>query len=191
MQNYGYTHKNKSLEEILRDARKKEPELLGYNEEPIKVESDICAEMNNLKIGKERDANISFRRREISIDGTLNSSQRTAGDTMFFKDDVNIERNHLPKVAVQNGCLPKGTTQKNNKKEYHGNAKSESHTFIMHRDLSIRKSNETCKLWTLTSLTCSYCTQHLNFGLISHFFVFNLCIDEPFVLSFNHNYIFL
>lgn len=133
LQNYGYTHKNKSLEEILRDARKKEPELLGYNEEPIKVEADISAETNNLKIGKERDANISFQNTAISIRGTLRtSSQRTAGNTMFSKDDVSIERNNQLKVAKQNACLPKGTTQKNIRKEYHGNAKS--NTFFMHRN---------------------------------------------------------
>ncbi|XBJ03091.1 hypothetical protein VPH35_022331 [Triticum aestivum] len=121
LKNYGYTHKNKSLEEILRDARKKEPELLGYNEEPIKVEADISAETNNLKIGKERDANISFQNTAISIRGTLRtSSQRTAGNTMFSKDDVSIERNNQLKVAKQNACLPKGTTQKNIRKEYHG-----------------------------------------------------------------------
>jgi hypothetical protein len=44
MQNYVHKHKNKSLEEILHVTRKKEPELLGYNEEPIKVEADISVE---------------------------------------------------------------------------------------------------------------------------------------------------
>ncbi|KQJ83511.1 hypothetical protein BRADI_5g15337v3 [Brachypodium distachyon] len=121
LKNYGYKHKNKSLEEILHDARKKEPELLGYNEEPIKVEADISVQMKSLQISEERDANFSFKNMEVPIGGSSKTSnQRTAGDTKIFKDDVNNERNNQLMVAMQNGCLLRGTTQKNNKKEYKG-----------------------------------------------------------------------
>ncbi|KAM0886804.1 hypothetical protein ACQ4PT_029462 [Festuca glaucescens] len=120
LKKYGYTHKNKSLEEILHDARKKEPELLGYNEEPLKVEADICEEIKSLQISRERDANISFQNTEVPIGEILKpSNQRTAGDNKFFKDDVNNGGNNQLKVAMHNGCLPKGT-QKTNNKEYHG-----------------------------------------------------------------------
>lgn len=114
LKNYGYTHKNKSLEESLRDARKKEPELLGYDEEPIKVETDMCEEIKSLQICKERVHNT-----EVSVDGTYKISNQRTGDTKFFKDDISNERNNQLKVAMHNDCLPKGT-QKNNKKEYHG-----------------------------------------------------------------------
>jgi endoribonuclease Dicer len=130
MQKYGYTHKNKSLEEILRDARKKEPELLGYNEEPLKVEADVCEEIKSLHISRERDANISFQNTEVLIGENLKpSNQRTTGDTKFFKDDVNNGGHNQLKVAMYNDCLPKGT-QKNYKNEYHGNTKSHKISFF-------------------------------------------------------------
>jgi endoribonuclease Dicer len=132
LQKYGYTHKNKSLEEILHDARKKEPELLGYNEEPLKVEADICEEIKSLQISRERDANISFQNTEVPIGEILKpSNQRTAGDTKFFKADINNGGNNQLKVGMHNDCRPKGT-QKTNKKEYHGNAKSHKISFSMH-----------------------------------------------------------
>lgn len=121
LKNYGYKHKNKSLEEILHVARKKESELIGYNEEPIKVEADISVEMKNLLTSEERFADISFQNTELSFAGrSKTSDRRTAGDSKVDKNDVNNERNDQPKVAMQNGCLPSGATERSNKREYHG-----------------------------------------------------------------------
>ena len=133
-------------------ARKKEPELLGYDEEPIKVEPDICEQIKSLQICKERDANISFQNTEVSIGGTCKTSNQRTGDMKSFKDDVNNERNNQLKVAMHNGCLPKGT-QQNNKKEYHGSAKSHKLVLLCTAIVSIKKLVETRKLSTLTSLT--------------------------------------
>ncbi|RLM75497.1 hypothetical protein C2845_PM15G13970 [Panicum miliaceum] len=61
VKNYGYKHKSKSLEEILRVATKKESELIGYDEEPIKVEDDISLETKNLQENGEMEGNIFFK----------------------------------------------------------------------------------------------------------------------------------
>ncbi|AQK44732.1 dicer-like 103 [Zea mays] len=103
LKNYGYKHKRKSLEEILRSTTKKESELIGYDEEPINVEDDIDMQMNNLLINGERT-----------------SIQSTAGDNKVDKNDANSGRNNKSNVVMQNGCLPRGATDKINQKEYHG-----------------------------------------------------------------------
>jgi hypothetical protein len=109
-QNYGYKHKRKSLEEILRSTTKKESELIGYDEEPINVEDDIDMQMNNLLINGERT-----------------SIQSTAGDNKVDKNDANSGRNNKSNVVMQNGCLPRGATDKINQKEYHGMVISKLH----------------------------------------------------------------
>lgn len=103
LKNYGYKHKRKSLEEIFRSTTKKESELIGYDEEPINVEDDIDMQMNNLLINGERT-----------------SIQSTAGDNKVDKNDANSGRNNKSNVVMQNGCLPRGATDKINQKEYHG-----------------------------------------------------------------------
>lgn len=121
MQNHGYKHRNKSLEEILYVARKRKSELIGYNEDPIEVEADIPVEMKNLCIREGRNANISCRNSETSFIGrSKNPNQRITGDIKFDSCDVNNRRNNQPKLAMQNGCLRSEATEKINKKVYHG-----------------------------------------------------------------------
>ncbi|XP_062184952.1 endoribonuclease Dicer homolog 4 isoform X3 [Phragmites australis] len=121
LKNYGYKHRSKSLEEILRSARKKESELIGYDEEPIKVEADISVEMKNLQISEEMDANFFSQNREESFTGRSETSiQSTGGDNKGDKNDADNGRNIQPKVVMQNDRLPRGATDISNMKEYHG-----------------------------------------------------------------------
>jgi len=129
-QNNGYKHKRKSLEEILRATTKKESELIGYDEEPIDVEDDI--QMKNLLINGEMEGNIFFQNKEVSLNGRSETSiQSTAGDNKVDKNDVNNGRNNKSNVVVQNGCLPRGATDKINQKEYHGMVISKLHFFSL------------------------------------------------------------
>jgi endoribonuclease Dicer len=121
MQNHGFRHRSKSLEEILRAAKKKESELIGYDEEPIKIEADISVEMMNLQKTGEMDANIFSQNREVSFTGSSDTSiQSTGGGNKVDKTDAIHERKNQPKVIMQNGYLPMGATDKSNKKEYRG-----------------------------------------------------------------------
>ncbi|GJN27074.1 hypothetical protein PR202_gb15060 [Eleusine coracana subsp. coracana] len=87
--NYGYRHRSKSLEQILRVARKKESILIGYDEEPIKVEDDISVEMNKLQLTEEMDGNIFSRHREVSFTGSSQTSiQSTGGCNKVDKNDA-------------------------------------------------------------------------------------------------------
>ncbi|KAG8082637.1 hypothetical protein GUJ93_ZPchr0014g47162 [Zizania palustris] len=99
LKNYGYKHRNKSLEEILCVTRKRESELIGYNEDPIRVEADISVGMKNLQIHEERDINFSLQNTETSF---LN--KRIAGDIKFDNYDVNNGRNNQPKLPMKSGC---------------------------------------------------------------------------------------
>ena len=118
MQNYGYKHKSKSLEEILRVATKKEPELIGYDEEPIKVEDDISIETKNLQENGEIEENIFVQNNEASSIGRYETSIQSTGDGKVDKNDANDGRMNKSNVVTQNGCL--GAADKINKKEYHG-----------------------------------------------------------------------
>ncbi|CAN6228788.1 unnamed protein product [Urochloa humidicola] len=121
LKNYGYKHKSKSLEEILHAATKKESELIGYDEEPIKVEDGISLEMKNLQMNGEMEGNIFFGNNEASSIGRSKTSiQSTAGDNKVDKMDASNGRINKSNVVVQNGCLPGGAADKINKKEYHG-----------------------------------------------------------------------
>ncbi|XP_006653591.1 endoribonuclease Dicer homolog 4 [Oryza brachyantha] len=121
LKSYGYKHRNKSLEEILVVARKRESELIGYNEDPIDVESDISVKIKSLHIHEERDANISFENTETSCTGSSKIlSQRRAGHIRPDNYDVDNGRNNQPKLAMQSGCLPSEATETSNKKVYHG-----------------------------------------------------------------------
>lgn len=116
MQNYGYKHKSKSLEEILRAATKRESELIGYDEEPIKVEDYISIEMKNSYM----EGNILFQNNEASSTGRSETSIQSTGDKKVDKNDANNGRINKPNVVKQNGCLPTGAADTINKKEYHG-----------------------------------------------------------------------
>ncbi|CAL5068828.1 unnamed protein product [Urochloa decumbens] len=121
LKNYGYKHKSKSLEEILHAATKKESKLIGYDEEPIKVEDAISLELKNLQMNGEMEGNIFFRNNEASsIRRSETSIQSTAGDNKVDKMDASNGRINKSNVVVQNGCLPGGAADKINKKEYHG-----------------------------------------------------------------------
>uniref|UniRef100_A0A0E0KSN5 Dicer-like protein 4 n=1 Tax=Oryza punctata TaxID=4537 RepID=A0A0E0KSN5_ORYPU len=128
LKNYGYKHRNKSLEEILNVARKRESELIGYNEDPIDVEADISVKM---KSHEEKDADIPFQNTETSFTGSSKfHNQIIAGDIKSGNHDVNNGRNNQPKLATQSGCLPSETTEKSNKKMYHGRAKPPSEVVV-------------------------------------------------------------
>ncbi|KAF2934887.1 hypothetical protein DAI22_04g193100 [Oryza sativa Japonica Group] len=115
LKNYGYKHRNKSLEEILIVARKRESELIGYNEDPIDVEADISVKMKSPHIHEE---NIPFQNTETSFTRSSKfHNQIIAGSG---KHDVNNGRNNQPKLATQSGRLPSEATEKSNKKVYHG-----------------------------------------------------------------------
>ncbi|KAK3144295.1 hypothetical protein QOZ80_4AG0311150 [Eleusine coracana subsp. coracana] len=121
LKNYGYRHRSKSLEQILRVARKKESILIGYDEEPIEVEADISVEMNKLQLTEEMDANVFSRNREVSFTGSSQTSiQSTGGCNKVDKNDANNGRKSQLKVLMQNGCLSREPTDESNKKEYHG-----------------------------------------------------------------------
>jgi len=103
----------------LRATTKKESELIGYDEEPINVEDDI--QMKNLLINGEMEGNIFFQNKEVSLNGRSETSiQSTTGDNKVDKNDANNGRNNKSNVVVQNGCLPRGATDKTNQREYHG-----------------------------------------------------------------------
>ncbi|RCV34474.1 hypothetical protein SETIT_7G162200v2 [Setaria italica] len=120
LKNYGYKHKSKSLEEILRTATKKEPELIGYDEEPIKVDG-VPLEMKNLQMNGEMEENIFFGNNEAFFIGrSATSIQRTGEDNKVDRNDANNGRINKSNVVTQNGCLPRGEAAKINKKEYHG-----------------------------------------------------------------------
>uniref|UniRef100_A0A0D9W711 Dicer-like protein 4 n=1 Tax=Leersia perrieri TaxID=77586 RepID=A0A0D9W711_9ORYZ len=121
LKNCGYKHRNKSLEEILFVARKRESELIGYNEDPIDVEADISVKMNSLHIHEERDANIFFQNTETKFTGNSRiPNQRIAGGIKSENYDIVNGRNNQPKLAMESGCLPSEATEKSNKKVYHG-----------------------------------------------------------------------
>ncbi|KAL6652413.1 hypothetical protein ACP70R_011338 [Stipagrostis hirtigluma subsp. patula] len=120
LKSYGYKHRSKSLEEILRAARKKGSELIGYDEEPIKVDVDLSVEMKNAWISGEMDTKILCRSGQVSSIGKSDISIRNTGDNKLDKNDTDNGRNNQPEVVMQNGCLPRGATDKSNKKEYHG-----------------------------------------------------------------------
>jgi len=120
MQNYGYKHKSKSLEEILRVATKKESELIGYDEEPIKVEDDISIETKNLQENGKIEGNIFFQNNEASSIGRYETSIQSTGDGKVDKNDANDGRMNKSNVVTQNGCLLRGAADKINNKEYHG-----------------------------------------------------------------------
>ncbi|KAG2573270.1 endoribonuclease Dicer homolog 4 isoform X3 [Panicum virgatum] len=120
LKNYGYKHKSKSLEEILRVATKKEPELIGYDEEPIKVEDDISIETKNLQENGEIEENIFVQNNEASSIGRYETSIQSTGDNTVDKNDTNDGRMNKSNVVTQNGCLLRGAADKINKKEYHG-----------------------------------------------------------------------
>ncbi|KAJ1271827.1 hypothetical protein BS78_06G155400 [Paspalum vaginatum] len=121
LKNYGYRHKSKSLEEILRATTKKESKLIGYDEEPIRVEDDISLEMKNLQLIGEMEGNIFFQNKEVPFIGRSETSiQSTRGDSKVEKNNANNGGNNKSNAVVQNGCLPTGATDEIIKKEYHG-----------------------------------------------------------------------
>ncbi|XP_025824254.1 endoribonuclease Dicer homolog 4 isoform X2 [Panicum hallii] len=120
LKNYGYKHKSKSLEEILRVATKKESELIGYDEEPIKVEDDISLETKNLHANREMEGNIFFQNNEASSIRRYETSIQSTGDNKVDNNDANDGRMNKSNVITQNGCLLRGGADKINKKEYHG-----------------------------------------------------------------------
>lgn len=149
-QNYGYRHKRKSLEEILRATTKKESELIGYDEEPINVEDDI--QMKNLLINEEMEGNIFFQNKEVTLNGRSETSiQSTAGDNKVHKNDAINGGNNKSNVVMQNGCLSGGAIDKINQKEYHGMVISKLHFFLCKICLSSKASNEACKVSTTDS----------------------------------------
>lgn len=113
----------------MRATTKKESELIGYDEEPINVEDDI--QMKNLLINGEMEENIFLQNKEVYLNGRSETSiQSTAADNKVDKNDANNGRNNKSKVVMQNGCLPRGATDKINQKEYHGMVLSKPHFFL-------------------------------------------------------------
>lgn len=120
MQNYGYKHKSKSLEEILSAATKKEPELIGYDEEPINVDG-VPLEPKNLQMNGEMEENIFFGNNEaVFIGKSKTSIQRTGEDNKVDKNDANNGKINKSNVVTQNGCPPRGEAGKTSKNAYHG-----------------------------------------------------------------------
>ncbi|KAL6903528.1 hypothetical protein ACP4OV_004341 [Aristida adscensionis] len=121
LKNYGYKHRSKSLEEILRAARKNESELIGYDEEPIKVDADLSVKMKDLHISGEMDANTSYQNKEVSSTRMSETSgQSRRGNNKTDKNDADNGRNSEGNAVMQNGCPTSGATDKSNKREYHG-----------------------------------------------------------------------
>uniref|UniRef100_A0A0D3FXT9 Dicer-like protein 4 n=1 Tax=Oryza barthii TaxID=65489 RepID=A0A0D3FXT9_9ORYZ len=87
LKNYGYKHRNKSLEEILIVARKRESELIGYNEDPIDVEADISGLANMMSI-MEGTINPSWQHRVVVC---LVKQQRKAIKRFTYKVVVEIK----------------------------------------------------------------------------------------------------
>lgn len=112
----------------MRAAKKKEPELIGYDEEPINVEDDLSLEMKNRLINGEMEGNAFFLNKEVTSHGMSEIPiQSTAGDNKIDRNDANNGRNNKSNVIMQNGCLPRRVTDKINKKEYHGMLISKLH----------------------------------------------------------------
>ncbi|KAJ3679169.1 hypothetical protein LUZ60_017180 [Juncus effusus] len=60
LKSHGYKHKNKTLEEVLRTTRKNEAKLIGFDEEPIEIETGISIpefECSKLGIEAEEQSN--------------------------------------------------------------------------------------------------------------------------------------
>ncbi|KAL0915263.1 hypothetical protein M5K25_015666 [Dendrobium thyrsiflorum] len=61
LKDLGYKHKHKSLEEILRSTRKKEPELIGFNEDPLETRNSDGDTISLEKLVVQETNMTSFR----------------------------------------------------------------------------------------------------------------------------------
>ncbi|XP_073000978.1 endoribonuclease Dicer homolog 4-like isoform X2 [Typha latifolia] len=108
---HGYKHKNKSLEDIVHSTRKKNAELIGFDEDPIVIQNDNSIHIEKLQIQEKEENNFSLQWTNaacLSSNCKASVSSRTGGSCKVDNSKISIGSNDQHELVIQQYDLSNG-----------------------------------------------------------------------------------